>query len=568
MVADRTLKPSLTTYDMRPDREEFYKPILETGKDRDESLVAIVEHQVGLAAEKVRKGHFKQALGILQRAAGLARDYGRHAPGEPGKPAAHAALSLIHLQHCVALSRMENHEGAAAQARRSCEESDEVWRLLREASAAEDDAVSAWWEASPDAAGAPEHLKALLHTPPPWLSMIVEASIQGRQCLALELEYQLPGIQAEEEMDALHQEAVTLAGQLLPEDHPVRERASRVQREAEQRQAAQVARAQRKQSSSARSAEEGDVHQEDADETPSGALPPLPLAPRAPAQLPAPGMMLELRQREKKLPWRPAGVQQPQGEAVVGTLGTSDGSRQTASAPSIGVANKDMRIPMSSAQVRAEAPKGDMYYYYTLRRSSPGASPGRSRRRAPRQHEGPLPRAGREENLDPFEDWRRNVVNLNNMTLKQRKLKTDEGRKDLQETLKLQNRRFKQVELKALESDGDRLYENRMFFTHSGVGTRRRAEAKSEAWKKEEWKPTQQAVEKQRNVKELFSFYGVSPAPNSKKGTAVMQSKALRRLMNESVDREKQRQERAGSEDEQTLTASPRLSPNMSPKKT
>jgi hypothetical protein len=159
-----------------------------------------------------------------------------------------------------------------------------------------------------------------------------------------------------------------------------------------------------------------------------------------------------------------------------------------------------------------------------------------------------------EENLDPFEDWRRNVVDLNSMTLKQRKLATEEGQRDLQSSLKLQTRRFKQVEMKSIEAIPDRLYENRMYFSHSGVSSTRRAEQRTEAWKQEEWKPSQQALEKRREVNDLFSFYGVKQVTASKKGSAVQQSRALRRLMTESVDRETKRQEREACEDEQGLS--------------
>lgn len=143
------------------------------------------------------------------------------------------------------------------------------------------------------------------------------------------------------------------------------------------------------------------------------------------------------------------------------------------------------------------------------------------------------------------------MVDLNSMTLKQRKLATDEGQRELQGSLKLQTRRFKQVELKSIEAIPDRLYENRMYFTSSGVSSMRRAEQRTEAWKQEEWKPSLRALEKRREANDLFSFYGVSQVSASKKGTAVQQSRALRRLMAESVDRETKRQEREAREDEQ-----------------
>jgi hypothetical protein len=256
MVADLVLKPSLATYDMRPDKEYWYEPVLETGQDQDGSLVALVEHQVGLAAAKLRTGEHRRAIGILRRAEGVAAGYARAPPGEPPRPVAHAALALIHLQNCVVLSHMGSHGDAAEEAKRARAETDEVWRVLQEASAAEDAAVSAWWEVGPlGAAGAPEQLKALLRKPPPWLSMLVEVAIQSRQCLALELEYQRPAAVSEtdDEIDGLHLEAAALAEQLLPEDHPVRQRAVQAHQEAEQRREA-AARRQRPQRSSSASA--------------------------------------------------------------------------------------------------------------------------------------------------------------------------------------------------------------------------------------------------------------------------------------------------------------------------
>lgn len=146
------------------------------------------------------------------------------------------------------------------------------------------------------------------------------------------------------------------------------------------------------------------------------------------------------------------------------------------------------------------------------------------------------------------------MVDLNSMTLKQRKLATEEGQRDLQSSLKLQTRRFKQVDMKAIEATPDRLYENRMYFSQAGVSSMRRAEQRTEAWKQEEWKPSQKALEKRREVSDLFSFYGVKQVSASKKGSAVQQSRALRRLMTESVDRETKRQEREACEDEQGLS--------------
>jgi len=94
----------------------------------------------------------------------------------------------------------------------------------------------------------------LLTAPPRWLPRVVEVSIQARQCIALEIEYCLPPgseagaseersndddgtVPAEglsrprpspaQEVAEMHREAVVLAQQLLPDDHPVRSGAER-----------------------------------------------------------------------------------------------------------------------------------------------------------------------------------------------------------------------------------------------------------------------------------------------------------------------------------------------------
>ncbi|CAK0904364.1 unnamed protein product [Prorocentrum cordatum] len=565
MVADWTLKPSLATYDMRPDREYWYKPVLESGQDQDGSLVALVEHQVGLAAAKLRTGEHKRAIGILRRAAGVAAGYARAPPGEPPRPVAHAALALIHLQHCVVLSGMGSHGDAAEEARRARAETDEVWRVLQEASAAEDAAVSAWWEVGPlGAAGAPEQLKALLRKPPPWLSMLVEVAIQSRQCLALELEYQRPaaGLEADDETDGLHLEAALLAEQLLPEGHPVRQRAAQAHREAELRREAAANPGRSRRSSAAPaslalSASFGSARASSAGtpaaEAPASGMPSPPAA--ALPSAPPPGMMVDRRAGRappppKRPPWGagappPRSGPGPSGADGGPAPGSSSGSRRSASSPA---------LPALPQPLSPQGPGGRRLSRMSRRSTSPELAAGRRRSRRPaRPFEGPLPRSG-EESLDPFEDWRRNVVDLNSMTLKQRKLATDEGQRDLQNSLKLHARRFKQVEMKAIETIPDRLYENRMYFSSAGVSSMKRAEQRTESWKQEEWKPSQQALEKRREVSDLFSFYGVNQVPANKKCSAVQQSRALRRLMMESVDRETKRQEREAREDEQDLS--------------
>jgi len=106
---------------------------------------------------------------------------------------------------------------------------------------------------------------------------------------------------------------------------------------------------------------------------------------------------------------------------------------------------------------------------------------------------------------DPFEDWRRNMVNEAQMTPFQRKLKSNEGLKQLQKSMKDEAGKFN-FEMK--EKDEDTLFELRTKFGPSGLKSSQTADKRSEKFNDMNWEPTEEGHNRSRTKNELFHYFG------------------------------------------------------------
>lgn len=106
---------------------------------------------------------------------------------------------------------------------------------------------------------------------------------------------------------------------------------------------------------------------------------------------------------------------------------------------------------------------------------------------------------------DPFEDWRRNMVNEAQMTPFQRQLKTNEGLTQLQKSMKDEAMKFN-FEMK--EIDDDALFEMRTKFGPSGLKSSQTAEKRSEKFNIMNWEPTEEGHNRSRTKNELFQYFG------------------------------------------------------------
>lgn len=107
---------------------------------------------------------------------------------------------------------------------------------------------------------------------------------------------------------------------------------------------------------------------------------------------------------------------------------------------------------------------------------------------------------------DPFEDWRRNMVNEAQMSPFQRQLKSDAGLEKLQGHLKNEARMFKNFWIK--EIDPDHLFDNRLKFGPAGMKIQENAKKELEKFKKDNWAVTEEGKLKNSTRKELFQYFG------------------------------------------------------------
>jgi len=150
--------------------------------------------------------------------------------------------------------------------------------------------------------------------------------------------------------------------------------------------------------------------------------------------------------------------------------------------------------------------------------------------------------------VDPFTEWRQSMVDVNKMSYAQLMGKTWEGQKKVRDELKYQNRMFKQVDLRSLdELSPERLFENRVVFSKFGVRAAEIGRQREEAWRQRHNPPSEKEMQRLKEEKYLFSYYGVGFS----KGRSEPNLKDLRKLMHECHERSEIVQEQRAREAEE-----------------
>eukprot|EP00927_Polykrikos_kofoidii_P040617 TRINITY_DN34680_c0_g1_i1.p1 TRINITY_DN34680_c0_g1~~TRINITY_DN34680_c0_g1_i1.p1 ORF type:complete len:615 (+),score=127.05 TRINITY_DN34680_c0_g1_i1:76-1920(+) len=579
-VLDRCLRPSSTTYDFCASRNQLHPwtSEVENAKDDDEALIATINREVDIASSKLLGGEARAAISVLRRAYRIAKGsapatgIGAAVSGKEVTPAWRLGLATVHLHLCIVLSKLGRHQQAIEEARAGCIAMDEVWRTILTASA-ETDAAEIDGDFSKPAAP----LKKLLARPPAWLEQAVEVAIQTRQALAAEAEMlAVPGAilqfhqrgmarrvmsdtslsESSQQLDAsvpamsssssaaslrtgagsgdkgwfqdvrrLHREAVMLATSLLPEEHEARICAERACREAEARATAR--------SIPADSPEANGF---------STNLPPL-LQLQARSRLPVRTLPGEMNESNSPASPATAPKRKQRGGSVAAATSKScsaleDSSRKGATGTSL-KANTGLSY--------LTCPRGDVFAASLPERSRETSRIKRSPESSPKAKEhaqAPVaPRSPTGEKIDPFKDWKLNVLtDTNQMNLRQMMLRTEEGQVKLQAELKRDCHYFKSVLLK--EYDDDKLFDSRVRFSDYGMQVGINSEKKKEKFRELMYAPTEKAIQRKAWEKDLFALYGVPYS--EKKGPDV---KALKKLFIASYDRtphakaERQREE-------------------------
>ena len=137
--------------------------------------------------------------------------------------------------------------------------------------------------------------------------------------------------------------------------------------------------------------------------------------------------------------------------------------------------------------------------------------------------------------MDPFKDWAKEFMHLENMTLFQRKLRTLDGISSLHTDMKIETKRFRQV-MQDLEMYGgeeqERLGNNRILYTDAGMKALRIGQQRNEQLRKSAWQTSTYGQKFMEREKQLFGYYGMGK--QYEKGIDV---KCLRKLLEESVNR-------------------------------
>lgn len=549
---DLTLKPSLARYDMRPDKQGApYMPPVERAGDDAEYLLALVERDCAAALAKQRNGELRQAVAVLRRAYSMASGHPRTKAGEV-HPVARLAVAGVRLQLCAVLSQLDRHEQALGEARAAKIDTEEIWRGMQDAQIEYEAGTAAGDPSRP-----PAPWRNLLRKPPPWLTKAIEVSVQARQCIALELEFLVqeaehgkagtggelgdlsppktptpgssihegwprPQATLSEEAAQLHVEAAELASSLLSTDSEVRARAEQGMREAEAR-------------GLTRCHTTGRLHSDPGTSATSALVRQLTL-------LSAPAPSCGLVEASSRLSSGSASGR-PKAAMWLDML-PAELTYAKKAVPKL------ERSDSHAEWVRA-APPGDLFNRsLPWVRAAPRTPGSRASRRSsssgsrvvpPLQNSrAPLVAVERE---DAFKDWKRAVMKVNQMTLRQRKMQSLDGMKDLKEDLKVETRR-NHVLIKEL--DDEHLYENRLIYTSHSIMIAQKAQQK---WEDRKTVAPKDLLRKEEE-KELFEFYGVS-LPDAGPGT-----KHLRKLLKESIERSPQgRQQRVREEAERRRRA-------------
>lgn len=106
---------------------------------------------------------------------------------------------------------------------------------------------------------------------------------------------------------------------------------------------------------------------------------------------------------------------------------------------------------------------------------------------------------------DPFKDWLRTAIDPKRASLRQSRLMSDDGLRELQGDLRVQSQRFKFRWLREL--DQDILYDDRTLFCESGRNVAKTTKKRMHAWKESRKFPA--ALDKRSAKMELFKYYNV-----------------------------------------------------------
>lgn len=615
MALDIASKPTLASYNIRPDAFDPKRPMgpnaLQTAKDRDEAMLAVVDRQAEVADGKIKSRDYRGAITLLRRTYNLALAHRTAAPPNETPLVVTVAASCVQVQLCCALSRIGRHGPALQEAIRAKESLDDVWATLT--GAAWDMAEA---ESSGDMRKPHPALRSHIVNPPCWLERAICCGIQSRLCIAMEMEFLLSkeemqsqhsqllwslrsashttsqvtiatatsmvgfpsgGLPSEDdvegdeiealegeqeelppsfsEMQQIHQlysEALELASQLLPNGHAVALDAQNAQRCAMKRweevseascpatetvetetvsQEAVDHQSRRDEHAKALSTSTGEA--EHAEVAPAPATPSTPTVQWLPE---LPSKFLKGRQRPKPLSGFPhRSVTMPALQSAL--------SPQEPTVEAVAVRRNTDSV--SHGDWVKRAPPGDVFY-----RSLPWSfgikSPKKGRKKKKAENIGI---SSEPSEADPFKDWAKEFMHLENMTLFQRKLRTLDGLSSLHTDMKIETKRFRQF-MQDLEMYGgeeqERLGNNRILFSDAGmkalkIGQQRNEQLRNKAWKTSAYGQMFMAREKQ-----LFTYYGLSR--QYEKGIDV---KSLRRLMEESYNRTPGEKQRRKQEEEQ-----------------
>lgn len=447
--------------------------------DDDEAILAMVERESQVALRKAKLGEQKQAIASLRRAFLIVEDLN----GASGyrRPIVRLASASLRLQMCVVLSSVGRHQTAEEQARTAKHEVDEMWRSLEESQSQYNAAVI-----TGDNSKLPAGLRKMLLQPPFWLSRGLEVSVQARMSQAIEMEYSLP-------LSEISRAETAWAGRRKKELQDDRASGPKVARS--------LALAAGPRPRPSRGEEVIELY-----------LEALSLAEKL---LPAHN---SVRAQVAKC-WQDARLRWAGGMAEMGT-------RSAPSFPAVSqllcsgenamrsTSSSHSQMSPSQSGWRSQSPRseaaGDVFYS-SLPKAS--AKPKASNDPSPIDS-GTEPikmaavvRPGHAETrVDPFADWKKNVMDLGRVDLTQRKLQDYEGIKSLHQDIKAMGRRFKFGVFKEL--DDDTLHDNRTLYTEHGVkalekGRQIKDRTRTEASYEQDSRMAQSAS--------LFSSYGIHP---------------------------------------------------------
>jgi hypothetical protein len=152
---------------------------------------------------------------------------------------------------------------------------------------------------------------------------------------------------------------------------------------------------------------------------------------------------------------------------------------------------------------------------------------------------------------DPFEDWRRNMVDERQMSFFQQKLKTNQGLTTLQNDLKDEARRFKSFTMKEL--DDAAMFEIRTKFGPSGMRATHHADKRMDAFKKENWSITDDGMSRTETKAHLFQYFNTKVS--GEQPTAGQLSQVLSKSQTHGANLDKIAKEEMKRQEEERLRA-------------